>query len=266
MFNEWVTKVADFFKSTNIVLSIIVAIVIIAGFVLFVVMTSQKKWRVSAIAEIGIACALSLILGYFPIFRMPEGGTISLAMVPVVMVAMRNGVVAGVVTGVLSGLLQYFPDPFFFSVPQFLLDYAFAWGLLGLAGLANENYNPKLGKIIVLILISGVVGFGVFGVITQGAQWDIFVALSIMLLFLIPGFALNAKGPKGFIAALSVAVFGRFMMHFLSGYLYFLQFAWPGYTPIGYVSLYIASHLFFEAIICVIAVVALQKFIVKNEG
>lgn len=270
MFNDWVTSVANYFKSTNIFLSVVVALVIVTGFVLFVVLTSRKKWKVGIIAEIGIACALSLVLGYFPIFRLPEGGSISLAMVPVVIVAMRNGLAAGIVTGVLAGVLQYFPDPFFVSPWQFLLDYPFAWGFFGLAGLVaksgeNGSSNSNLPKIIVSVLIVGVMGLGFYGLFFQGARWDLFVAIGIMLLFLVPGLALQTKGMPGFISALSLGVFGRFMMHFLSGNIYFLQYAWPGYTPIGYVSIYIASHLFFEALLCVVAVVALNKFIVKQE-
>lgn len=270
MFNDWVTNVANYFKSTSIFLSIVVALVIVTGFVFFVVLTSKKKWNIGVIAEIGIACALSLVLGYFPIFRLPEGGSISLAMVPVVIVAMRNGLAAGIVTGVLSGVLQYFPDPFFVSPWQFLLDYPFAWGFLGLVGLVakpgeNGLLKSNLSKIIVSFLIVCVIGLGVYGLIFQGAKWDLFTAIGIMLLFLVPGLLLQTKGMPGFISALSLGVFGRFMMHFLSGNIYFLDFIWKDFTPIGYVSIYIVSHLFFEALLCVVAVVALSKFIVKQE-
>lgn len=255
---------SEFVKGLNF-LNITVGLVIVAGFVWFVIAASRMKWRMSVIAEIGISCALSLILGYFWISRMPEGGTVSFAMVPIVVVAIRNGVIPGVCAGAISGLLQYFPDPYFFSVPQFLLDYPFAWGMIGLAGLAHENYNPRISKIIVGVLIAGVLGLGAYGFLAQAVQWDLFLGVGIMLLFLVPGLMLKTGGPAGFISAASIGAFGRFMMHFLSGNLFFLSFNTLGYTPIGYVSIYIASHLFFEALLCFVAVVALSKFIVKQD-
>lgn len=255
---------SEFVKGLNF-LNVTVGLVIVVGFVWFVIAASRMKWRLNIIAEIGISCALSLVLGYFWISRMPEGGTVSFAMVPIVVVAIRNGVIPGVCAGAISGLLQYFPDPYFYSIPQFLLDYPFAWGMIGLAGLAHENYNPRISKMIVGVLIAGVLGLGVYGLFTQGVQWDLFFAIGVMLLFLVPGLILKTSGPIGFISATAIGTFGRFMMHFLSGYLYFYMFVWKGYTLIGYVSIYIASHLFFEALLCVVAVVALGKFIVKQE-
>jgi thiamine transporter len=256
---------SEFVKGLNF-LNVTVGLVIVVGFVWFIIAASRMKWKLGVISEIGISCALSLILGYFWISRMPEGGTVSFAMVPIVVVAIRNGVIPGVCAGVISGLLQYFPDPYFYSIPQFLLDYPFAWGMIGLAGLAHENYNSKISKIIVCVLIAGVLGLGVYGILAQGVLWDLFFAIGFMLLFLVPGLILKTSGPVGFISATAVGTFGRFMMHFLSGNIFFVAFAWPGYTPIGYVAVYIASHLFFEALLCIIAVVALNKFIIKQEA
>ncbi|MEZ4812919.1 MAG: energy-coupled thiamine transporter ThiT [Caldisericia bacterium] len=111
---EWVsTNLTSLFPELNFWVTIIVVIIIVAGIVWFVVSAKRISWKPSLITEIAIACALSLILGFLKIVQMPEGGSISLAMLPVIVVAFRRGLVPGVVTGIIAGLLQMICDPFF---------------------------------------------------------------------------------------------------------------------------------------------------------
>jgi len=97
-----------------------------------------RRWDVHLIAEIAMALALSVVLG--PLFimfvplRMPQGGSFSLEMVPLLFVAVRRGVVPGVVTGALYGCVQLLPalQPFIYHPAQVLLDYPLAFAAVGL--------------------------------------------------------------------------------------------------------------------------------------
>ncbi|MCE5176781.1 MAG: energy-coupled thiamine transporter ThiT [Caldisericales bacterium] len=256
-------KIASYFNSFNF----LITLAILAFFVFLIIASRKYKWDVHTIAIVGICSGLSLVFGYFPFFRMPEGGSISLAMVPVVVVALTKGVVPGVITGVIAGCLQYFPDPFFYNLPQFLLDYPIAWGLVGLAGL----WKIDNGKKTLLWVIGGLVllvcgGFILDMVLEGGYSWDKFVALAIMLGLLVPGFLTAKRGgawsPAGGVA---IGAFARFLAHLLSGMLFFYTFAWPGYSILGYTSIYIAIHLVPETILCMVAAVPINKYVIERS-
>jgi len=263
-FKEIITNISGYFASLNSWIAVIVSFVILAGISLFIYFASKEKWETSTIAEIGIACALSLILGYFRIFRMPEGGSVSLAMLPVVVVALRKGTMAGVACGVIAGLLQYLPDPFFLNPLQFLLDYPMAWGALGFAGFAVDLKRPKLLPWVVGILSAMVLAVFIYGLVFDSVMyWDQLLALGIALLFLLPGLFLLKNGWPRMVAGLCLGAFGRFALHFLSGVFYFVSFkigtGWENYGAFAYVALYIASHLVFETLICGITIVPLIR-------
>ena len=58
-------------------------------------------------------------------------------------------------TGVAYGLLQMLIDPYIMTLPQLLLDYILAFGVLGLSGLfSNKKHGLFLGYLVgVLSLI-----------------------------------------------------------------------------------------------------------------
>ncbi|MGT2925949.1 energy-coupled thiamine transporter ThiT [Streptococcus cuniculipharyngis] len=96
--------------------------------------TSQKTER-------ALLLALSLLLDKLILFQLPQGGSISLGMLPVIIFALRYGPISGCLLGSLSGQLQLFLGGYFLSPWQFFLDYPIAYGLLGLAGLATRQKN-----------------------------------------------------------------------------------------------------------------------------
>lgn len=91
--------------------------------------------RMKMLAEISMAVAMALILSQFRLFRMPFGGSVTLAMVPLLVIALRWRGTAGVMAGVAYGLLRLFLSPYIVHPVQFVLDYPAAFGSLGLAGL-----------------------------------------------------------------------------------------------------------------------------------
>ena len=88
-----------------------------------------------SIYELGIAVALSLLLALFNLAPWPQGGQISLDMLPILLLARWRGWRAGTLAGVSYGLLHLLQEPVLLHPLQVLLDYPLAYGALGLAGL-----------------------------------------------------------------------------------------------------------------------------------
>lgn len=119
--------------------------------------------------EIAIFAALGFVLDFIA-FRMPQGGSVSLVMIPIVLMAFRRGIAAGVITGLLVGLLQIVtgfisvaPLSFGFVVMQVILDYLLAYGVVGLAGMMRSRYleavqAKKTGKIIAMVALGVLIG------------------------------------------------------------------------------------------------------------
>jgi thiamine transporter len=98
--------------------------------------------RTRLLVEVALSIALAAVLGIsVRVFRMPAGGSVSLEMLPIVVLALRRGTRAGVVAGALYGVLNYAFDPFFVHWSQVLLDYPVAHGLVGLAGLLRPVWR-----------------------------------------------------------------------------------------------------------------------------
>lgn len=94
--------------------------------------------------EAAVMAALSLILNFIIVFKMPQGGSITLgAMVPIMIVALRRGSSWGILTGILSGLLQFITTGQAAHPLSILLDYLLAYGVLGIAGFFKGSL-PKI--------------------------------------------------------------------------------------------------------------------------
>ncbi len=94
----------------------------------------MKKLSLPVLVEIALAVALTAVLHTLAIYQLPQGGRISLEMLPIFVMAFRRGTLAGVLTGLLASPLIYVLEPFFVHPLQFILDYPLAFALLGLAG------------------------------------------------------------------------------------------------------------------------------------
>lgn len=100
----------------------------------------MKQKQTLFLVEVAVFSALAYLLDLFSGFLFsriwPQGGSVSIAMVPVFLMAFRWGVKGGVLTGFLFGLLQFILGMSQIYHPiQGILDYLVAFALLGLAGL-----------------------------------------------------------------------------------------------------------------------------------
>ncbi len=104
----------------------------------------MQKQKLIAMTETAVMAALSLVLNFIVVYKLPQGGSVTPgAMVPILLVALRRGTGYGVLTGVLSGLLQFITSGQAFHPLSVLLDYVLAYGVLGIAGWLKGSL-PKL--------------------------------------------------------------------------------------------------------------------------
>ena len=88
------------------------------------------------LCEGAIMVALAQILSYIKLMELPNGGSLTPAMFPVLLFALRWGVKDGLLAGFVFGLLQLiFDGAYAWGWQSMLLDYLLAFTPLGLAGL-----------------------------------------------------------------------------------------------------------------------------------
>jgi thiamine transporter len=94
--------------------------------------------------EIAIFASIGLVLDQISFKIVPNGGSISLVMLPIILIAIRWGLVAGLTTGLLLGIMQAMFGGFVIHWAQGLLDYAVAFTVVGFAGLMKPFVERAL--------------------------------------------------------------------------------------------------------------------------
>jgi len=140
--------------------------------------------------EMAMMAALAFVFSEIKVFQMPQGGSVSLVMVPIALIAVRRGIIPGLVTGLIVGLLQLFFGGYYVHPVQILLDYPIAFAALGLAGIVRisefENKQKRniaiwgalLAGVMVRLachFISGIVWFGELAPEGMNVAWYSFV-------------------------------------------------------------------------------------------
>ena len=142
---------------------------------------NPAHWGVQALAEIGVAIALAAVLGQVRLFVMPQGGSVSLELLPIIFVAVRRGVVPAATAGLLYGLLQLgLPGAFVFHPAQAALDYPLAFMSLAVAGFVDVRGWRSLALAVTLALsarfachfLSGLIFFAAYA-----PDWEVAVAV-----------------------------------------------------------------------------------------
>ena len=153
----------------------------------------HQSISVREIADISMAAALGLVLGYISklFFQMPQGGNIGLDMIPVFYIALKRGAKDGIITGTIVGFLLLITDYFVIHPVQLLLDYPLAHLALGFAGFSV--FRKKLWWLGIIVgslgrflfhYISGVVFFASFAPKGMNVHWYV---VSYIASHMIPG-------------------------------------------------------------------------------
>ncbi|MCD8203810.1 MAG: energy-coupled thiamine transporter ThiT [Coprobacillus sp.] len=120
----------------------------------------NNQFTISDIVEIAMLVALSIILD-LPVFKIriaANGGSISFAMLPIFIIALRKGFIRGFISGgVIYGLLDCIIDGYGFVT--YPLDYLLGFGLLAVIGLFRKWIFNKEKKVTfkgILFIIIGI--------------------------------------------------------------------------------------------------------------
>lgn len=131
-------------------------------------MTKHLKLR--ALTEGAIMVALAQALGYLKLFELPNGGSISIGMLPIFVYCVRWGWKSGFLASFAYGILQLIFDGAYAWGPwSMLLDYILAYGALGVAGFfSRKKGDIFLGTVVgtlarfVFSFISGVTLYRIY--------------------------------------------------------------------------------------------------------
>lgn len=107
------------------------------------------------IVEIAILSSLSLVLDYLANFTTGSlfisGGSISIAMVPIMLIGFRRGIIAGIASGFIVGAIQVIYGGHILEFFQYIFDYPLAYTVVGLAGVFIYLNKKKIsGPTIIL--------------------------------------------------------------------------------------------------------------------
>lgn len=123
----------------------------------------MDRKRLQFMLEAAILGATSFVLDKLVLFTMPQGGSVTLSMLPIVIMAFRWGFGGGMLTGFISGLLQLITGGYVLNAIQASLDYFVAYTLVGLAAvtlgwLLRSKANGNKGQMIAAIVVGTVIG------------------------------------------------------------------------------------------------------------
>ena len=103
----------------------------------------SDRAKIQQITECGILMATALALSYVKLFHMPAGGSVSIGILPLLLIAARRGFKIGALCGFCFGFLLLANGATILHPIQFLLDYPLAYAMVGFAGLFKWNTGLK---------------------------------------------------------------------------------------------------------------------------
>jgi thiamine transporter len=102
------------------------------------------------ICEGAIMLAVALLLGFLKLWELPQGGSVTLSMMPIFLFAARWGLKNGLLCGFAFGVLQLILDgAYAWGWQSIVGDYLLAFTVLGFAGItAGRKYGVFTGTLI----------------------------------------------------------------------------------------------------------------------
>lgn len=184
--------------------------------------------------------ALATITSFIKLFSFPTGGSITLcSMLFVALIGYFYSWKVGLCGALCYGLLQFVIKPEFYTPLQVIIDYALAFGTMGLSGVlcgvktddSRERHHDDMERRGMSL--------------TNLRLWG-------------PGF-------WRLISSYMIAVVCRFVFATISGYVFWGEYAWEGWNPLLYSAAYNAIYIFSEAFVtvAVLCLPAVRKAIEK---
>jgi thiamine transporter len=128
---------------------------------IYSLMPSTRHKRIAIMIEGALCIALSVVLSYFDLFKMPQGGSVDFSLMPLIVFTYRRGLKWGVQAGILSGLIRILLGSHVYNPIQAVLDYPLAYAFIGLTASTPKIVGLILAAIgkIACHVVSGVIFF-----------------------------------------------------------------------------------------------------------
>lgn len=131
---------------------------------------NKNRFSTKQLVFSAVCMALAFVTSMIKLFHLPMGGSITLfSMFFITFIGYLYGPRTGLTASLAYGFLQLIIDPYIISIPQMLLDYIFAFGIMGISGFfAYKKHGLIIGYLagtigrFVFSFISGVVFFGMY--------------------------------------------------------------------------------------------------------
>ena len=113
-------------------------------------MSTKKHLRIRALTEGAMLVAAAQVLSFIRLYQLPQGGSVTAAMFPILFYAVRWGLGRGLLAGFAFGTLQLiFDGAYAWGWQSMILDYLLAFTPLGLAGLfRGRNWGIFAGTVL----------------------------------------------------------------------------------------------------------------------
>ena len=146
--------------------------------------------KTGVMAEVAVSVSLAFICSFIRIWQMPQGGSVALTMVPLLLVSYRRGAVSGMVAGAIYGVISLIIAGVIYHPMSILLDYILAFGVLGIAGFFKKNVKGILCGTIVAVagrfVFSTISGAVIFAEFAPAGQNPWVYSVGYQALYLIP--------------------------------------------------------------------------------
>ena len=126
-------------------------------------MKTNSHLKLRALCEGAIFVALAQVISYLKFFELPQGGSVSVGMLPIFLFCARWGFGPGMLASITYSLLQLLLDgAYAWGWQSMIGDYILAFSVLGLAGLFHkQKYGFFTGTVVGCVarfLVAYVVG------------------------------------------------------------------------------------------------------------
>lgn len=117
-------------------------------------MNNKTKELVLIALFIALAIVLDYIKEFLPFLNMPSGGSINIALIPVVVGSFVLGYKKGILIGIMWWLLTFVlgMNRWFLSIPQYLLDYIIPSSIVGISSIFFKK--KKTAEIVLGIVVA----------------------------------------------------------------------------------------------------------------